>query len=239
METISNILEDIKVGTLFPKIHRQKFNYNIEKAREIVLAIGRAREANFAIDSTNIFAYDNFIKWLMGDPTMEALDPDTRLPVPGRLSDGIYVAGGTGTGKSWLLEIMAALCLIDKPVLLIGEEKRPLRWQNYRTDLICDEFTASGTVERFKQATVLGIQDLGSEPRESLYMGNRVPVLRSIIESRGDRTDCITMISSNYPINHPALEEIYGSRAVSRLASMCNYFEIRGDDRRKRYLKRF
>jgi hypothetical protein len=82
---------------------------------------------------------------------------------------------------------------------------------------------------------VWGIQARGSEPRESLYMGNRLSVIGSLIESRGDRTDLLTLISSNYPLGHKALEELYGSRVVSRLAAMCNYFEIRGEDRRKQF----
>ncbi len=220
---------------LFKDIKRSTYSYDPKIVREVVMAIGRARTPKFVLDAANTFAYDNFIKWVMGDPSMQALDPQTKKPIAGRLDAGIYVAGGTGTGKSWLLEIMSALCLVDNPLISIGDETRPLRWDNYRADFICDEFTASGTIDRFKQMVVLGIQDLGSEPRESLYMGNRLSVIGSLIESRGDRTDLLTLISSNYPLGHKALEELYGSRVVSRLAAMCNYFEIRGEDRRKQF----
>ena len=196
------------------------------------MAIGKRRNPAFIIDRENAFAYNNLIKWVMGDPTMQALDPATKGRVNGRLDAGIYVAGGTGTGKSWLLEIMSAFCLVDNPTIDLGDEYAPLRWDNVRADDICDEYARTGSIERFKRATVLGIQDLGSEPRECVYMGNRLQVITSLLEYRGDRDDKLTLITSNYPINHAALEDMYGSRVLSRLQAMCNYFEMRGADRR-------
>ena len=80
---------------------------------------------------------------------------------------------------------------------------------------------------------MLGIQDLGSEPQESLYMGNRVDVVRQLIEHRGDKTDEMTLITSNLKINGERLVNRYGDRVASRLVEMCNYFEIKGKDRRK------
>ena len=80
---------------------------------------------------------------------------------------------------------------------------------------------------------MLGIQDLGCEPQESLYMGNRVDVVRQLIEYRGDKTDEITLITSNLKINGEKLVNRYGDRVASRLNEMCNYFEIKGKDRRK------
>lgn len=230
---ISKILEKIREHKVFLGIKRQQYAYDLSKAREAVMAIGRSRTPRFALDATNTFAYDNLIKWVMGDPSMQCLDPETRQHRQGRLDAGIYIAGNTGTGKSWLLDIMSAFCLVDNPVVTLGDVTRPLRWRSFRADAICDEYAAKGSVDRYKSLAILGIQDFGSEPRETLYMGNRLQVLGSIIESRGDRTDLLTLITSNYPISHPDLEAIYGSRVVSRLQQMCNYFEIRGADRRK------
>ena len=79
---------------------------------------------------------------------------------------------------------------------------------------------------------IICIQDLGSEQMESLYMGNRENVIRRMIEYRGDRTDMLTLITSNLPMAHQKLEEKYGDRVVSRLNEMCNYLEIKGKDRR-------
>ena len=233
MAELGDILKEIKSRGLFGSIKRIRYNYDIEKAMEVVKQIGKARSPRFAIDEANRFAYENFVKWVMGDPTMQALDPETKRPTQGRLTAGIYVAGNTGTGKSWLLEIMSAFCLIDEPHVTFGDNTRPLRWVNYRADAICDEYTAKGDISRFKTMAVVGIQDFGSEPPECMYMGNRMAVLGSIIESRGDRTDQITMITSNYPCSHKRVREIYGDRVASRLMQMCNYLEIRGADRRR------
>ncbi len=53
------------------------------------------------------------------------------------------------------------------------------------------------------------------------------------LEYRGDRTDQLTLITSNLPMNHKRFVERYDDRVASRLNEMCNYFEIKGKDRRK------
>ena len=109
---------------------------------------------------------------------MKCLNPDTKEIIPGRLNAGIYIAGNTGSGKSWALEIMAAYTLIYNFQIQIGENKRCLYWSNFRTDTICDEYTSEGTFDRYKKMYIIGIQDLGAEPVESMYMGNRINVLK-------------------------------------------------------------
>jgi DNA replication protein DnaC len=80
---------------------------------------------------------------------------------------------------------------------------------------------------------MLCVDDFGSEPTESAYMGNRLEVMRCIIENRGDRRDRLTHIISNLPPGSKQLKEKYGDRVQSRLFEMCNYFELRGQDRRR------
>ena len=137
-----------------------------------------------------------------------------------------------GSGKSWALEIMAAYTLVYNFQIQMGETKRCLYWRNVRTDPICDEYTSDGSFERFKKMNIIGIQDLGAEPAESMYMGNRVNVMRQILEYRGDQTDKITLITSNLPMSHKTFLERYDGRVASRLNEMCNYFEIKGKDKR-------
>ena len=80
---------------------------------------------------------------------------------------------------------------------------------------------------------MLGIQDFGQEPQENLYMGNRIDVVRQLIEYRGDKCDEMTLITSNMKMQGDVLMNRYGDRVASRLVEMCNYFEIKGKDRRK------
>ena len=49
----------------------------------------------------------------------------------------------------------------------------------------------------------------------------------------GRRTDQLTLITSNLPMNHKRFIDRYEDRVSSRLNEMCNYFEIKGKDRRK------
>lgn len=210
-------------------------NYDEANALDVVRTIGRARCPWFVIDDENKFAYLNFIKWCHGDKTMEAIDPMTGKIVKGDLYKGIYIAGNTGTGKSWCLEIMLAYAQAwGIEIRFDGEyRERNLYWNINRADEICNEYMLNGNVQRFRQIQILGIQDLGQEPGESLYMGNRVNVLQQLLEFRGDRDDQLTLITSNLRIAGDRLRTIYGDRVQSRLVEMCNYLEIKGTDRRK------
>lgn len=235
MPSIEQVLNAINQRGLFAGITRYQYlHYDVNEALKIVEAIGKSRNPKFVIDDENRFAYTNFIKWAHCDTTMQRIDPETRQIVPGKLRSGIYIAGNTGSGKSWCLEIMLAYCTaFGFAVKLIDDTTpRPLWWRIERADGICDTFTETGTLKAFKTQPMLGIQDLGNEPAESLYMGNRVDVMRQIIEYRGDKTDELTFLTSNYKINGEPLLKRYGDRVASRLAEMCNYFEIRGKDRR-------
>ncbi|MDR2910738.1 MAG: hypothetical protein LBV47_05170 [Bacteroidales bacterium] len=234
IENIKAILEKIKERGLFQDITRfQYLPLHMETALEIVENIGKTRTSKFKIDNENRFAYENIIRWVHCDTQIKCLNPQTKQETTGRLKTGIYIAGNTGSGKSWALEIMSAYAMAYNFQIQIGQTKRCLHWHNTRADAICDEYITTGTLEKYKKMPIIGIQDLGAEPAESLYMGNRMNVLRQILEHRGDHTDKVTLISSNMPINHKTLIDRYGDRVESRLNEMCNYFEIKGKDRRK------
>lgn len=227
-------LEAIKSGD-FQSIKRTKQTpFQMKMALNVVEAIGKSRNANFVIDDENRFAYEQAIKWVHGDTTMKALNPETGKHEAGNINAGLFIGGTTGTGKSWLLEIMAAYTSIDKVQIYFNGKPRFLNWSynTYRAAEICDEYARKGDISRFKQLTILAIQDLGSEPEETLYMGNRLNVLRQILEYRGDRQDRLTLITSNLPIGSKELQARYGDRVDSRLHEMCNFLIMKGTDRR-------
>lgn len=236
MPSIGKILNAINQRGMFAGFTRfQYLYYDVAEALKIVEAIGKSRNPKFVIDDENRFTYENFVKWCHCDPTMQTLNPETKTTVPGRLKRGIYIAGNTGSGKSWCLEIMLAYCTAFgfKVQFASDNSPRPLWWRIARADAICDSFMESGSIQTFKKMPMLGIQDFGSEPQETLYMGNRVDVVGNLIECRGDITDEMTLITSNMSINGDNLKKRYGDRVSSRLIEMCNYFEIKGKDRRK------
>ncbi|MCM1168817.1 MAG: hypothetical protein NC324_02660 [Bacteroides sp.] len=218
---------------LKPSIARFTYNGDMEESLKLVQEIGRQRNPRFVIDDDNRFAYENFIKWVHGDPTMKALHPETNKVIPADAYKGIYIAGNTGSGKSWAMEVMAVYASVMRFLIQYGEEKCCVGWRIARADEIVSRFVEETTIEGFIKCRMLCIQDLGSEPLEAVSMGNRMNVMRSLIESRGDRRDCLTLITSNYSLRNPALTEYYGERVSSRLVGMCNYLEIKGKDRRK------
>lgn len=207
--------------------------YDIEEEMRVVCAIGNSLIAGFHIDDSNRFAYENMVRWCNNDPEMMAIDPLTGKKVKGNTFKGIYVAGKTGTGKSVLLEVISSYSRFKQFRISAGRAGViNLCWNNVRTDSICDEFAKDGEMTIWNKYPIVGFQDFGSEPNESLYMGNRMNVMGRIIESRGDRTDLITLFSSNLPMGHDMVKERYGPRVASRLFAMCNYIEMRGADRR-------
>lgn len=220
-------------GLMFNSITRYQYKqFDIEESLQMIEAIGKSRNPAFVIDDDNRFTYTNLVKWVHCDTSMQCLDPETRQPRPARLKKGIYIAGNTGTGKSWALEITLAYSRYMGFQIKFDEDDQPLVFPLLRADDICTRFTEKGTIDNFKKLNIIGVQDLGSEPNECCYMGNRLNVMRNLIEARGDRQDTISLFTSNIPINHNLLVEQYDERVKSRLMEMCNYFEIRGKDRR-------
>ena len=230
---ISDLIKQIACDK-FPKIERLEYLLHKQNcALDVVREIGIARNEKFVIDTANRFTYENIILWVHGMP-FKCIDPQSGNIIPGRLDTGIYLGGTTGSGKSWTMEIMSAYSLIDNVQVKIGGRMIPLHWECMRAETICEEYAATGTLKRIKDIPVLCIQDFGAERTETVHMGNRIDSIRQLLEHRGDSSGLITHITSNYPIGkQEALTKRYGDRVVSRLMEMCNYFEIKGKDRRK------
>lgn len=214
-------------------LRRKKYQYDMKFVLQVITKMGKYRTPSFVIDEANRFAYENGVRWLMGDPAMQAIDPVTKQPVAGNLTAGLYVAGGTGTGKSYFLDLLNAFAKLYHLQYLDGEDVCGLSWDSYRCDEVCDDYAVNGTLQPYKTKRIICLHDFGSEPEESLYMGNRQNVIKQIVECRGDRDNKITLFTSNIPINHELVRKRYGDRVCSRLLSMCNYLTIQGTDRRK------
>lgn len=233
---IALIISSMEERGMFTDMQRiPNLNYDIGTSIELVEAIGKRRNPRFVIDGENRYTYENLIRWCHCDTAMSSLDPDTGKQIKGDVRKGIYIAGNTGTGKSWCLDIMQMYCRVYGFKLLFPYEQTPslLSWSSVRADEICDAYTEKGTFTQYKARKILAIQDFGQEPQESLFMGNRIDVVRQLIEYRGDKPDQLTLITSNLKLGGEKLLNRYGDRVASRLHEMCNYFEIKGKDRRK------
>ena len=205
--------------------------YHQDDLRAYMKAVGEeVLPGRFALDADNSYIYENVRRWLDGIGDFEALDPRTQTYGKGDPLKGIYIAGPTGTGKTILLDVMRRYAKgLFLKIKLDGREYN-IDWQTFRSDEICMDVVKTGDIDKYVNMPALCINDLGSEPKESLYMGNRVEVMRTILERRGDLHDRrLTLITSNFRIDNLP----YGSRVESRLVEMCNYYELKGDDRRR------
>lgn len=167
----------------------------------------------YVIDGDNRAALTAMAQWLMG--------------VGEASQRGIYLSGPTGSGKTLAMAILRKI-YVNNP---IKEDSTSVRWRERRADALVDEYARGGDLMDYKSGTqLLCIGDLGSEPLEALYMGNRCNVIGSILEARGDR-DCVTMATSNVPLSR--LGELYGDRVASRARQMFVEVQMLGKDRRK------
>lgn len=237
IESIQDALRAIKENGIPQPITRYRYtngDYSADKAMELVTAIGESMCPGFVIDDDNRFVYENFAKWLHGDQTMRALDPETKEEIPGDMKKGIYIAGGIGTGKTMCTEVMSKYGeMFGFKITFGGERERRLTWAGDSANAIVQYFVKDKETDWWQAVDTVCIQDLGSEPTEAVAMGYRVNVLRSLLEYRADRRDRLTIITSNYPMASPELAEAYGERMTSRLRGMCNYYEMKGKDRRR------
>lgn len=207
-------------------------DWSMDTMLKAVKTIGLSYDSRFVLDKDNTSVYMNLIYWMMNDSRMEAIDPLTGKKIQGRLNKGIYLAGNTGSGKTVAMHILRKLYALN---CYKSFEDKPLVWNERRADEITDYFSSNGQMDDFKRVPLLSIQDLGCEPQETVYMGNRVRVLQNLIEYRGDRRDFVTMVTSNIPMGHDDLRNRYGERATSRMMEMMNYLTLTGQDRRKNF----
>lgn len=226
---ILEIINKLRKCGFLPTVQRCTYSLDMKTVLGIVERLGKEVNPAFVFDDKNRWTYIQLLKWLAGDKTMQAIDPDTGKVVAGRLDAGLYLAGPTGSGKSVALNIMLMLARTFNIQVTLNGEQRCIFWKEVRAD----EIARNGWIERYNEPGVLCIQDLGTEPTESVFMGNRFQPVRQLIEHRGDAGGVITLFSSNLPMGSSVLVDRYGDRVASRLREMCNYIELKGKDRRK------
>lgn len=237
---IKQYLNSLKASGAFGNIRRYQYMpYDMEKALTAVKMIGQQLTPDFVIDEQNRFVYENLIRYVIGDRECKCLDPETKNIIPANHKKGIFLCGPCGSGKSMAMRVMSYYA--RGKGIIVGmydayerkAHKIFIFGRQVRVDQICDQFAETGKIRQYKDERILTIDDLGAEQMETLYMGNRVNLMRQLIEYRGDNIDQITSFTSNLPMLHPQMVERYGDRAVSRLKAMCNYYELKGEDRRK------
>lgn len=217
-----------EVLTFRDGLKRERPVYSEEDCQQLLMSIGRRYVPGFTIDKDNAFAYENIRRWA-DNRDFQCLDPITGATIQGNTKLGLYICGPTGSGKSALVDIIRTYIKVLGYRVIHNTQPSQMQWTPRRADEICNEFLATGDMAPYISENILCIDDAGTEPSETLYMGNRVQVIKAILEARGDRPNKITIITSNTKVS----QEIYGDRVASRLCNMCNYFELVHPDWRK------
>lgn len=231
--TIGSLLAEARGFETIETFVRIKRDYDMEKNLQLICEIGKQITGKeFRIDNDNRHVYEAIVKWTNGDDSLTSMDVQTGRIITGSLQKGFYIAGNTGTGKSTALDILNVYARMTKAHYIRGGIKKPMLWYNLRAEDLADKYVTEGydSVKFVKNHNILGIQDLGAEPNEVSYMGNKIELIRNIINSRGDKGNQITHFTSNYKLSR--LNERYDSRVVSRINEMVNYYELKGKDRR-------
>ncbi len=186
---------------------------------------------DYVIDEDNKATILNAIKWLYNQPFI-AVDETMTGAVEGDPSKGLLITGDTGTGKTTLIRMLYALSQFEEFQVFSMGKAHPLLWRERRAEEWVFNYLAgdiSSIKEIMYEVPVTCIQDLGTEPKEAVYMGTRMKVLKQIIEARGD-LPMLTIITTNLSLKK--LEERYEDRVYSRILGNYNILPLVGKDRR-------
>lgn len=229
MIDVKRIIESLRSRGRFPELKRNSYFLGDEDMKSLTIALGKEIAPGFVLDKDNSWFYTQLGKWAFGLP-FEAASPDRKSIIEGQPCKGLVIAGKIGTGKSVALHVALLLAEVSGARLMVDKKTEGVTWEERRATDITTEYAREGTLEPYCKCRILCVQDLGSEPAETLYMGNRVPVLRQILETRGDNPLLMTLLSTN--LGPGQIETVYGQRVRSRLFEMCNYLPLLGPDRR-------
>jgi DNA replication protein DnaC len=188
----------------------------MEARYESFIARARARFPGLVIDDQNEEVIEQLYYFFTIDQRFN-----------GDLQKGICLAGPVGTGKTFIMKLF-----ID--------------FMNDATHFYKIKSSISA-VEEFLTLGIRGIDyifgprskygycfdDIGCEPFESAYMGNRVGVMSFLITKRYETGGPFRNIFFTSNLGKSQLEDAYGTRVKSRLTEMVNFIHLLGNDRRK------
>jgi hypothetical protein len=213
---------------LIERLVREKYDMQYELA--MLKFVGKHLNPDFAIDSNNGFAFEQLIKWVRGDSTMQAQNPNNAKIMQGDITKGLYLAGGTGAGKGLGAEAIRLYAKTYGFKYKCGSSVLPISWRSDSAVMICNDYSNTGNLDFYVKVPILCIEDIGTEDMPNVYMGNRINVIAKILEVRADMLDKITIVTTN--LKFDSLKKYYGERVYSRLFQMFNYLEFLGPDRR-------
>lgn len=148
--------------------------------------------------------------------------------------DSLFIHGGVGTGKTWLMS-----AVMRKSVVTAIEKQRCYCWKDHlfvsfpevamriRASMNAKTSETEETiVNRYGMVENLFLDDIGAE-KSSEYMQS---ILFLLIEMRNTGRNKRTVITSNLSLNMIAQQ--HGERVASRITEMCEAVKLSGSDRR-------
>jgi DNA replication protein DnaC len=139
---------------------------------------------------------------------------------------GLWVFGGTGTGKTTLAMLISKAALeAGRTVAIYSLPKLLARIRRtYDSEPGGDSYLSF--FERLTSVDLLHLDDLGAEKRSDWVLEQLYALINERYESQRS-----VLITTN--LDHMELEQQIGARTVSRLTEICEEVELRGHDRRK------
>ena len=129
--------------------------------------------------------------------------------------------GNVGDGKTTMLNAVQKFIIsmdIQKPY---REGHYSSWWAMYNAtakDLVTDYVKDPALITQYNNVDVLGLDDMGAEPAETMVYGNPVYPIADILMTRYKK-DVQTIISTNLKANE--IRPRYGDRIADRLNEMC------------------
>ena len=242
---MNNAPKRLNIQAALDRVRQGQWNLGIQRVpnafddgdlQQFLVKTGEELVPGFVLDKDNEKQYLNIRRWADGR-SFTCTDPQLGIDIQGDPCKGLYLCGPTGSGKSVLIQVLQAYVSALSLEMIVREQRGRFAWKAYRADWICNDIARTGDFSPYFNEPILCINDIGSEPLETMYMGNRLSVIRTILEYRGDRDNRMTILTSNLRISpktqsQKGIADIYGPRVYSRLIGRCNYFELTGKDRR-------
>ncbi|MCK5022779.1 MAG: ATP-binding protein [Candidatus Aenigmarchaeota archaeon] len=150
--------------------------------------------------------------------TTENLDEKTKEAIEDAITKqkGIFIFGDTGTGKTYTMHALAnhKKVYVDNWVILLSK---------FRDLMQKGEYFMS--IHDFTNEDYVFIDDIGAEKTSDFV----VEFLYTIINKRYENMKR-TVLSTNLTLED--FGERYGDRILSRIAEMCIFLELKGEDQR-------
>lgn len=120
---------------------------------------------------------------------------------------GIFLGGSCGNGKTTMMTAFERMCNASGARALRTSATKMVKWH----------LDGHSVLDLPYQETIICIDDLGTEPAESLVYGNKVSVMSDFFEE-AYKTGCFLFVTSN--LGAQEIEERYGARVRDRFREM-------------------